>query len=103
MEFSKYSKEAFVEARKDEKHLQTLTAKLHDEIQSRLHPLVVAELETIVRALNEQGHNLRLRYTPTPGDVHFRDNHDGKVDLLIACDTVITVDFGSAIENKDIF
>jgi hypothetical protein len=100
--FLPYSKKAFSDAKENKEQLKRITSELHAEVQRRLHPLVLAELEAIVAALNACGHNLRHRYPPVPGEIHFRDTHSDRVDLLIACDTVVTVDFGSAIEDKEL-
>lgn len=95
----KYSKTAFIDAAKDSVTLETLESKLQQEIENRLYPIVKAEMEKIVDELNAHGHELRYRYEPTPGDIHFRDWEPGRCDLLLACDAVVTTGFRRAVEE----
>lgn len=94
-----YSKRRFQETAISRAELAMLSDSLANEIRRRLHPMVLREMESIISELNNGGHSLRHRYEPVPGEIHFRDWHDKIVDLLVACDTVITVDFGSALED----
>ena len=79
--------------------MQMLAESLQNAIQRRLHPHLLREVEAIVEELNDLGHALKLRYDPYPGDIHYRDVREGRCDLLVACDCVITVSYGGAIEE----
>ena len=94
-----YSKENFIQRTESEGELQMLSEALGNEIQRRLHPTILSEMEAIVSDLNALGHNLKLRYEPFPGDIHYRDWSKQHCDLLVACDTVISVAFRKAIEE----
>lgn len=89
---AKFSKDAFVE------NPDAIAKELQDYVQCRLHPILMGEMEKIVAELNQLGHNLKPRYDFEPGDIHYRDWVNQHCDLMLACDTVISASFGTALE-----
>lgn len=94
-----YAKREFEAKSLQPKEMRMLVESLQNTIQRRLHPYLLREIELVVAELNELGHDLKLRYDPYPGDIHYRDVNSGSCDLLVACDCVVTVSFGEAIEE----
>ena len=75
-----------------------LEEALRNEVLRRLHPMILNEIEKIVSELNSLGHDLRLRQTAVPGDIHYRDWRPQSCDLMLGCDTIISATFRKAIE-----
>ena len=79
---------------------EKLSEELSALVGNRLHEAISKELNSIIIELNQQGHQLKYYYEPSPGDISYRDQENtGKCKLRLGVDTIVSVGFGDTVDD----
>ena len=94
MDYTKYSKQQFVERGLDSLAARQLADELQNDVAKELHTLVSATFLKIIGGLKAQGHNLASYSEAKIGDIAFRDEpQKDSCFLRLACDIVISAGY----------
>jgi hypothetical protein len=103
MDFEKYSKQQFEARGLDTPAARQLADELRDDAAKEIHGAVLAAFMKVIEGLNARGHNLTPYGEVQVGDIPFRDESgEGRCDLRLACDVVISAGYSDTISADEI-
>lgn len=101
MDYREFSKEQFEKCGIDSEAARMLADLLQVEVAQEIHKVLLPVLERIVEGLNREGHNLAPLETKD-GELSYTDaSQDGKVQLRLACDVVISSGYAHMYSGKE--